>query len=74
MSDHGDYCGWCDECNNELAALRAQVEELRKALEDIADRPCTGIGSPPGCDCRTCVARRALASSPVHPNKGGAEE
>lgn len=41
----------------------AERDALREGLRQIAARPCTGIGSPPSCACRTCIAERALSSS-----------
>lgn len=60
MSAHKDCDATVDHLNTEIATLRARVAELEKVLEEIAAKECTGIGSPPGCACRTCVARAAL--------------
>jgi hypothetical protein len=63
---HG-RCRWCDvpmAILDEIAELRAEVERLRAALEEISD----GVGCDskygPGCDthCKT-IAYRALRST-----------
>jgi hypothetical protein len=66
--------GLCDKLDAEVTELRSrlsvverQLEVARGALEAINTGMCTGIGSPPSCGCRTCIARRALASLPSSP-------
>ena len=71
------YCAGCrlDELEAsrvDFAAATAKVEELRKTLKKIVDFGCTGIGSPPSCACRTCIAWRALSTPAT--TEGGRRE
>jgi len=56
----------CDECR-ELDELRAEVERLRAALHDIADRwaddDAHAQSHPDDCGVVICVAKRALRES-----------
>ena len=42
---------------------RNRADQLREGMKEIAAHDCSGIGSPPSCACRTCIARRALEAS-----------
>ena len=39
---------------------QAQLTRAEDVLREIAAHPCSGIGSPPSCACRSCLAARYL--------------